>query len=146
MIFRYHLRGLNTCSGETTQSFSFCFPSKKGVCSKWKEFAPPLGANSFLLEKIPFKRGTLCRKANRKSQKLPPLQIVIKMYQVYHLPLKNKFTWGILTDWLLIITIHGLEYTIFAVFSECNSWHSLEFSKIPVLAARYGHTAQMYRE
>ena len=142
MIFRYHLRGLNTCSGETALSFNFCFPSKKGVYSRWKE----LGAIFFLLEMIPFRRGIMCRKANRKSQKMSPLQIVVKMYQVYHLPLKNKFTWGILTDWLLIITIHGLEYTIFAVFSECNSWHSLEFSKIPVLAARYGHTAQMYRE
>ena len=46
--------------------FLTCF--KKGVYSKEKNLLP-LGANSFLLELTPFRRGLVCSKASRKPSK-----------------------------------------------------------------------------
>ena len=49
-------RGMDTLSGEVTLSKVFCLPSEKGSTLKGKNLLP-VGANSFLLELIPFQKG-----------------------------------------------------------------------------------------
>ena len=56
----------------------FCLPSKKGFTLKGKNLPPPPppppGSKFFPLRAEPlFRKGLACLKANRKSQKLPPL-------------------------------------------------------------------------
>ena len=65
----------------------FLTPFGKGVYSKGKNLLP-MGANSFLLEQIPFRRGLMCRKANRKSQKLHACKKWLKIYQKHQVSLK----------------------------------------------------------
>ena len=67
-----HLSGMDTLSGEATLSKLFCLPSGKGSSLKGKNLLPG-GANSFLLEYTPFRRGLMFWNANRKSKKLPSL-------------------------------------------------------------------------
>ena len=51
-IYLNTLRGMDSPSGQATQSNLFCLLSKKGVYSKTKEFAPKL----FLLKKTPWEQ------------------------------------------------------------------------------------------
>ena len=50
-------------------------PSEKGPTLKGKNLLP-IGANSFLLEEIPFRSELVCRNANRKSQKLDCVEVL----------------------------------------------------------------------
>ena len=53
-------------------------PPEKGSTLKGKNLLP-LGANSFCLELTSFQEGLVCRKGNRKSQKLSPLAEMAKI-------------------------------------------------------------------
>ena len=66
------LRGMATLSEEINLSKLFCLPSEKGSTLIGKNWLPK-GANSFLQSRPLFRRDLMCRKANKKSQKLPPL-------------------------------------------------------------------------
>ena len=67
-----NLRGKNTLSRESILSKLFCLPTKMGSTVTGKNLLP-LGENSFLFEKTPARMGLVCKKANRKPQKLSPL-------------------------------------------------------------------------
>ena len=63
-------RVMYTVSG--SNSAKIVLPFEKGSTLKGKNLLPR-GANSFLLKLTPFQKTLMCRKANRKSQKLSPL-------------------------------------------------------------------------
>ena len=77
------LRGKNTLS--VTQSKLFCLLSEKGSALKGKNLLP-LGANSSFCGRPFFRKGLVCKKANRKSHKTVSLVKRQKIYQYIQSP------------------------------------------------------------
>ena len=84
LVLFLYLLGIDTLSGgrQCCQK-SCCLPSYKGPGLKGKNFVP-LGANVFFSEKT-----LICRKANKKSEKLSPL---CKNYHVYPVSIRNTYS------------------------------------------------------
>ena len=79
------LRGVNTLSGEATQSNCFCLPSEKGSALNGKNLLP-MGANSFPLEQIPFQKGPSIQESIPEVTKVVSLVKWLSIYQVYQVP------------------------------------------------------------
>ena len=66
----------------------FCLPFEKGSSLKEKEFAL-MGSKFFFFQSRPlFRSGLMCRKVNRKSQKLSPCYKMVKNLPNLSCPLK----------------------------------------------------------